>query len=314
MPPAELGFVNSRTHVFPDHVQLYHVAQVERSAVRYFYLDGYKQIHSEILTVLNEGKSPTQLFSANQEQEVAQYNLEENSPDSPTTIRRPKARQKTVEESSKLSVKPRYVTMMAEEDLRKTNKKRSNLEKMKSLFVVHSGQIEIERDILEKEALSESKETIENLRKMLQKLHPNHSFRHITAGALKLDEGDTQAAAEQFREGHRQAFCHYSTVRLLRMLLETKELPEESANFKQIFPTELIRDVLSESQVPESSKKKTAPIKPNFEQAIYLVGYLLSGRGIFAYIDRDFHNCPVLQYLCIIIDIDPEFRNYLAER
>ena len=210
-----------------------------RYQLRYYYLQGYTDIHSQIIDILNKGESPTS------------SSLEDHKKDTSTA------------------------------------NKYSNIEKLfQSQFHTHTKEIMIEGDILDIESLKESKESQKSLESFLASLSDTNSLKHVISGVLSIVQGQPiEESVKCFEEGHRGMRCQFSAVRLLRMILETRELSKESSD-----------------------------IRVNFQKAVDIIGHVFTTSGVFDYIEKDFHHCPLFHYLSVMMDIDRDFREFVYSK
>lgn len=153
-------------------------------------------------------------------------------------------------------------------------------------FLFHSKEIVIEDGSFDINSIKDSKETQRILDDFIQK-NPKGSYTQYISGIYfeKAIKGSNsiKEAIEHFQRGFEHNFCHYCTVKLLRMNLETMEL-------------------------------NNSTISQNFEKAFDICGYILSNSGIFFYIDKDEYSSPLLYYISVMMDIYREFREFVYSR
>jgi hypothetical protein len=166
----------------------------------------------------------------------------------------------------------------------KKPKFRTELENMFSeKFIFHSKEILIEEDSIDTSMIKDSKETQKLLDDFMQK-NPKGSYTHYISGlyhekAIKGVES-IEEAIESYQKGHLHNFCQFSTVKLLRMNLETMELNQST-------------------------------LATNFEKAFDICGYIFSNAGVFFYIENDTHLSPLFYYISVMMDIYREFREFI---
>lgn len=169
----------------------------------------------------------------------------------------------------------------------KKNKFRYELEHIfTDKFVFHSKEIQIEEDPFDTAMIKDSKETQRILEEFTQK-NPKGSYVHYITGlyqekGINSDVNITEAI-RSYQTGFQNNFCHFCTVKLLRMNLETMELNQST-------------------------------LLQNFEKALEICGYILSNAGVFYYIDKEQHYSPLLYYICVMMDIYAEFREFIYAR
>lgn len=153
-------------------------------------------------------------------------------------------------------------------------------------FLFHSKEIVIDEDSFDINMIKDSKETQKILDEFILR-NPKGSYSHYITG-LYNEKGikgsnSIKEAIECYQRGFEHNFCHFCTLKLLRMNLETMELNQSTLSM-------------------------------NLEKAFEICGYIFSNSGVFFYIEKDHHASPLLYYISVMMDIYREFREFIYSR